>query len=123
LVIEEGGKIKDVALYGELARLMKYFGGDVHKIKKAYGIDNMNLRNGFEAIMESIWQKHKDSPNLFKKLEWEKLPWINENVKRKLNENEAAFVKRKQEYEKQRDEALRRQQFIQYLKIRDETFL
>jgi len=77
----------------------------------------MNLRNGFEAMMESIGQKHKDSPNLFKKLDWEKPLWINNNndLKQKLNESDAAFAKRKQEYEKQRGEALRRQQFIQYL--------
>jgi len=110
----EDGKIKDSKLFGKLEKLMEDFGGDLLKIKKAIAIDNLNLRKEFETRMESIAQKQKASPNLFKKFEWEKPLWTH-NFRQRLYESDAAFQSRKQEFETQRSDGLRRKQFIQYL--------
>jgi len=72
LLILENGKILIPTLYKKLELLFSHFGGNPLMISKAYAIDNLNSTNLFLAGMSSITQKHKDSPSLFKKRDWER---------------------------------------------------
>ena len=84
-LIAEKGKIKNQELFNKMKRMMEHVGGDLNKIEKAYALDNLNLRKAFEASMKNLAQKHKDSPSLFKKRNWEELPPV---TLRKENETQ-----------------------------------
>ena len=85
--------IYDQQLYDKLLLLFTHLGGDISQITRAFAVDNVLLKSNFEGFRETLTNKHKDSPSLFKKDEWR----MKENWKQRksfilhLNEKIAKF--------------------------------
>ena len=68
--VVEDGEIRDAELFAKLSTLFDFFQVDPNRITKAFALDNRNLRSAFEAARQSISQRHKDSPSLFRREDW-----------------------------------------------------
>jgi len=47
-----------------------YFGFNLSKVDKIFGIENKEFKKSFEVRGKQIYGQHKDTPNLFKKEDW-----------------------------------------------------
>ena len=90
--------------------LAEHLGMNIGQVSKAYAIDNVNLRNAFEAFIENITKKHQDNPSLFKKRNWDPI------IPEKLPEKK--FTESQEEYERKItkiENVKRANRFIQHM--------
>jgi len=111
-LIMENGKVFHKGLFDKLNKMLSGVGGDIHRVSKAYAVDNKILRSAFESFLDSIGRKHHDSPSLFKKRDWENLP---KQPKQWNFVDQEAFKRIDAEYQKKYEEVNFRKRLLKHL--------